>query len=140
MKKQAVSNEEDAVRVKAMLVSRTMSVDELNVLFQNAKKARAKDVKKMEKLLIQAPAAQTQQPTLQKEAAAMLAAHESSANQVIGGRVLEFFEKRAYLTDAQKRFPELLKVGATSTAPQKPPQKTLPTQTPARSLLAGGQA
>lgn len=139
MKKQAVSNDEDLVRVKAMLVSRTRTVDELNTFFANARGARAQAVKKMEKLLVQAPAAQTQQPTLQKEAAAMLEAHKTSTVGVIGKNVSEFFEKRAYLTDAQKRYPELLKVGATETARQSAPSKKTSGQIPARSLLAGGQ-
>lgn len=139
MKKQAVSSDEDLVRVKAMLESRERTKEEVNTFFENAKSARKTALGTMEKLLVQTPAAQSQQPNLQKEAAAMLEAHEKAVPVVIGARINEFFEKRAYLTEAQKRFPELLKVGGTNTVPQQPPAKKLPGQIPARSQLAGGQ-
>lgn len=225
MKKKANSDDESLVRVKAMLVSRQRTVEEINTFFNNAKPARAKDVKKMEKLLVQAPAAQVQTPNLQKEAApktdtdrakkygrigalaasagtvaagakkvmaekglvkanpkasaallagtmltsgaigtaagrlthraihgkatgksieksaaAMLEAHKNApAEEVIGKNVTEFFEKKAYLTEAQKRFPELLKVGASETSPQAAPTKKPAGAIPARPLISGGQ-
>lgn len=139
MKKIAVSNDEDLVRVKAMLESRERTKEEVNSFFNNARQARKTALGTMEKLLVQTPAAQSQQPNLQKEAAAMLEAHKTAKEEVVGTHINEFFEKRAYLTEAQRRYPELLKVGATDTVPQKAPMKKLPGQIPARSQLAGGQ-
>lgn len=121
--KEAVSNDEDLVRVKGMILSRERVKNEVDALFDQSKPARKKDVAKMERLLRQAPAAQVQTPNLQKEAVAK--------------NVLEYFEKRAYLTEAQKRFPELLKAGSTESQPQMAPSKKPSGKIPTRSVLSG---
>lgn len=62
------ADEETLVRVKRMVLSREQAKNTIDELFNQAKSARKKDVAKMEKLLVQAPAAQVQTPNLQKEA------------------------------------------------------------------------
>ncbi len=120
----SVSNDEDLVRAKRMILSRDQAKNEVDALFNRSKPARKADVKKMEKLLVQAPAAQVQTPNLQKEAVAR--------------NVTNYFEKKAYLTEAQKRFPELLKAGSTETQPQRIPSKKVSGQTPVRAEVSGG--
>lgn len=116
---------ETLTRVKGMVLSRERSVHEVNSLFANAKPERKKDVEKMNKLLIQAPAAQIQTPNLQKEAVAK--------------NVTAYFEKKAYLTEAQRRYPELQKVANTETTSQVAPMKKPAGKVATKSLLSGGQ-
>lgn len=74
MKKQAVGNlgAEELARVSRYMKTRSETRAEADVLFGNtAKKMRAEDRKKLEKLFVQAPAAVTMAPNLQKEAGDM---------------------------------------------------------------------
>lgn len=123
--KEAVSNAEDLVRAKRMILSREQTKNEINTLFNHAQAARKKDVETMDELLLQAPAAQTQSVNLQKESAAK--------------NVEAFFEKRAYLTEAQKRYPELLKVGNTEAQSQLLPGKKPAGKIPTKAIISGGQ-
>lgn len=128
-KKAYVVDNEALTRAKRMILSREEAKEFINALFHNAKSIRRVERAKMELLLEQAPAAEVQSPYLAKESAAK--------------NVTEFFEKKAYLTDAQKRFPELLKVAGDGSASEelkkvskKPGQAT--GATPKPSVLNGG--
>ena len=212
MKKLATGNlgTEELARVSRMALTRADTRAEADVLFgDTAKKMRAEDRKKLEKLFIQTPAAQTMAPNLQKEAKEMphftdqdrpakvkeiykalkrdnpkmpaevkarIASRkgkkspESRKPPETGGpaykaplhyerkggkykassvtaNVDAFFEKlsEASLTDAQRRYPELLKVAYANATTKTPSlQKRTPTEKtgtdPVRSELAGGSA
>lgn len=125
MSKNKIADAETLTRVRGLVTSRARTKDEVDGLFNNAPSQRKKDVKKMNELLVQAPAAQVQSPVLQKEASAP--------------SVLAFFEKKAHLTDAQRRFPELLKAAGTETQKQLLPVKA-PGKVPVRAPVSGGNA
>ena len=94
-----------------------------------AKEMRKADRAKVEKLFITTPAAQTLAPNLQKESAAK--------------NVEAFFDKlaEASITDAQRRFPELLKVAQQPT-PDLKPKPVTPGKgpIPVRDGLTGGNS
>ncbi len=125
MKKNASGgNDEILSRVHRMVMSREEAKAYVDNLFNNAKSARKKDVADMERLLVQTPGAQVQSPNLLKEAVAK--------------NVSEFFEKKAYLTQAQRLFPELLKVANTENATRLLPQKKPAGATPTKAVISGG--
>lgn len=124
-KTKIAENEEILTRVKRMVLSRAEAKNTVDALFNNAKPARTKEVAKMDKLFRQAPANQTQAPHLQREEVAK--------------NVSEYFEKKAYLSEAQRRFPELLKVGNTESQPQLSPAKKSVGKAPTKALISGGQ-
>lgn len=130
MKNKTAGDVEMATRVKGLVLSRERSKNVIDGLFDHSKDARKKTVGQMEKLLVQAPAAQSQAPQLQKEASAP--------------SVMAFFEKKAYLSDAQRRFPELMKAANTESQRQlsikTAPGLSAPAKTPVRSALSGGNA
>ena len=137
----AVASDEEAVaQTEQKILTREVTRLQTDVLFDNAKSSRKADRAKVEKLFIQTPGAETMAPTLQKEAVAK--------------NVAEFFEKQASgLTEAQRRFPELLKV-SNATGPVPRPSLTQPKKmstpspsggasvtsgpSPVRSGLSGG--
>lgn len=124
--KVAVSNEEDLSRAKGMILSRERAKNEVDALFDGAAKdARRVAVDTVERLFVQAPASQNQRPFMQKEAVAK--------------NVTEYFEKKAYLTTAQRLFPELQKVSSTETQRQLGPGKKPAGAMPVKSILSGGQ-
>ncbi len=125
MQKQAgVSNVgvEEASRVKNQFLTRSDKKAAADVLFQNAKAARDLDRKVIDRLFLQAGGAETR-AMLTKEAMAVNVTH--------------FFEKKAYLSEAQRRFPELLKV-ADSGEPKKTVLAPVKGAKPVQSLLTGG--
>lgn len=105
MKKQgAAFGEEELTRFKRIVRTRDETRAEADVLFgRTAVEQRKTERAAMEKLFTQFPAAQTMTPSLQKE---------SSAKNVEA-----FFAKLATPnpTEAQKRYPELLKAAALPT-------------------------
>lgn len=126
MKKQAgVSNvgAEETSRIKNQFFTRTDKKAAADVLFANAKKARELERGFLDKLFIQAGGAETR---------AMLTKEAMAPN------VTRFFEKRAFLTDAQKRFPELLKVAGDGDSAKVTVLKKSTNQKPVQSMLSGG--
>jgi hypothetical protein len=109
---------------------------------ERVKQMKAADVKKIMNLFTMAGANITQAPNLTKEAKAK--------------HVAQFFEKlsSAHFSDAQRRYPELLKVASsasvsspssTTSSTPTPDLKPLSTERaarkiPARSMMAGGAA
>lgn len=124
--KEAVSNEEDLTRAKRMILSREQAKTELDAVFDGASKdARRVARQTVDSLFEQAPASQNQRPFMQKEAVAK--------------NVTEYFEKKAYLTTAQRLFPELLKVGSTETQKQSVPSKKPAGAIPTKAIISGDQ-
>lgn len=123
--KEAVSDEETLSRAKGMVLSRERTRNEVDALFEGSKAARKKATGTAARLFEQAPASQNQRPFMQKEAVAK--------------NVTEFFEKRAYLTTAQRLFPELLKVGSTESQKQTIPSKKLPGAVATKPIISGDQ-
>lgn len=123
--KEAVSDEETVTRAKGMLLSRERTKSEVDALFEGSKAARKKATGTAAQLFEQAPASQNQRPFMQKEAVAK--------------NVTEFFEKKAYLTTAQRLFPELLKVGNTETQPQKSAVKKPAGAIATKPIISGDQ-
>lgn len=114
MKKVAVSNlgEEELARVKRVIRTRNETRAEADEMFgETAKKQRQVETEMMKKLFAQFPASQTMQPSLQKVSSAE---SEKPVDQTpsLTPNVDSYFEKRAYLSDAQRRYPELLKVAS----------------------------
>lgn len=113
MRKVAVSNlgEEELARVKRVIRTRNETRAEADVMFgQTAQKQRQTENEMMRKLFAQFPASQTMQPSLQKVSAVDLDALVPPTP--LAPNVDAFFEKRAYLSDAQRRYPELQKVAS----------------------------
>ena len=134
MKKVAVGNlgAEEVHRTGAQVLTRARTRAEAEVLFSGLNAAKAKEQRKINGLFIQAQGAETEAPILAKTAA-----------------VTKFFEKLAHsqeqakLSEAQRRYPELLKVAnRTQPAPNLSPRKVSPTKgaTARVSTLAGGSA
>lgn len=142
IKKAGIGNlgAEESARLKDQLLTREDVKTQQDLLFENAAKAREQGKKKVEKLFIQAPAAQTRGAKLDQGARieplpeprmlslAKCASAEdleklaSAADSEVAKHTSEFFEKRAYLTEAQKRYPELLKVAG---SPDPKPTPTM---------------
>jgi hypothetical protein len=113
MKKIAVSNlgEEELARFRRTVRTRNETRAEADELFgETAKKQRKTENEMMAKLFEQFPASITMQPSLQK--VSTVEDLQKIEQPSLTKNVDEFFEKRAYLTDAQKRYPELLKVAS----------------------------
>ncbi len=116
MKKESVANlgEEELTRVKRVIRTRNETRAEADVMFgTTAQKQRQVENEMMKKLFIQFPASVTMQPSLQK----LSSVNGEPVDQTppLSQNVDAFFEKRAYLTDAQRRYPELQKVAALPT-------------------------
>ena len=134
MKKIAVGNmgEEELAQLQHIVLTREDTRAEADLLFGGpAKDMRKTDRKLLEKLFIQTPASVTMAPNLQKTAS-------------ITPRVDAFFEKLSAPTDAQRRYPELMKVSAAGTvkSPNLKPRVTTDTSgpIPTKSALSGGSA
>jgi hypothetical protein len=94
-----------------------------------AEDGMAKDSKLMKKLFVQTPGAETMAPTLE------------GIHQAKTAAVDAFFAKYAGLTEAQRRFPELLKVAKPTPNLKKrnPEAASGPTgEPPVQSTLSGG--
>lgn len=123
--KEAVSDEETLTRAKGMLLSRQRVKSEFDALFEGSPAARKSALAQMDKLFEMAGASQNQNPLMIKEAVAK--------------NVSEFFEKKAYLTTAQRLFPELQKVGSTETQPQKSAVKKPAGAVATKPIISGDQ-
>jgi len=115
------------------VLSREDTRAQTDVLFNRAKETRQSDRALLEYLFFQTPASQTMAPNLQKEAS-------------VTKNVEAFFEKVGK-SEAQKRYPELLKAAGTASGPAPRPsttqvRKATPTSvggaTSTRSVLSGG--
>lgn len=131
--------EEEPSRVRRMILTREETRAEADALFgDRAKEVRKADTAKMRQLFVQAPAAQTMAPNLQggTEKTASVApsvdAFFSEIEKVASGQ-----------TEAQRRYPELLKV-ASKKVPNLAPHKPGPAPgfgpVAVRSGLSGGSA
>lgn len=134
MKKIAVGNmgEEELAQLQHIVLTRNDTRAEADLLFGGpAKDMRQTDRKLLEKLFIQTPASVTMAPNLQKTAS-------------ITPRVDALFEKLSAPTDAQRRYPELLKVADSGTKKVlnlKPRVTTDSSGTsPVRASISGGSA
>jgi hypothetical protein len=115
MKKIAVSNlgEEELSRFKRVVRTRNETRAEADELFgETAKKQRKTENEMMMKLFEQFPASVTMQPSLQKVSTVEDLDKYFGEEPNSTKHVDAYFEKRAYLTDAQKRYPELLKAAS----------------------------
>lgn len=136
------NREEELVRTHHLMRTREDTRAEADVLFGGTAKAmRQSETAKMRKLFVQAPVAQTMAPNLQ-------GATEKTASASPAPHVDAFLEKLAnsQTTEAQRRYPELLKVAAPRAGTFKVPDTTLkrPTpgfgENPTQSALSGGSA
>jgi len=154
------SDVETAEQVKQQIKTKEDTKAETDVLFNHAQETRKKNRKKLKKLFVQAEGAETMAPGLQAESPPFDPTWGIKAPEMPKGltatkvasvtkNVEAFFEKQASgLTEAQRRFPELLKVAnATGPVPRPPlvqPKKATPTSaggvTPVKSVLSGGGA
>lgn len=97
MHKKAGFGEEELARLTHHVMTRTETRDQVDQVFAEGKAARAADRATIKNLFLQAPGASTNGINLAPEKTA-------------GARTTEFFESGGHLTEAQRRFPELLKV------------------------------
>lgn len=123
--KTAVSNlgAEEVAQMKAKVLTRAATRAEADLLFHHkATGIAAANQKRLKELFVQADGAETMAPSLAKTAA-----------------VDQFFDKvaSANLTEAQVRYPELLKVAGPLTNPA-PSLKRLKSAVATTSSLAGG--
>lgn len=134
MKKEAVANvgEEELARATRTTLTRAEAQAEADALFGgNAAKVRKGNAEYLKRLFKQAPAGQ----------------HDTSPNvdmaktASVAPSVDAFFEKLAEPTEAQRRYPELMKVAKATM--RKVPESSLkdpPGATPVKSNLSGGSA
>lgn len=153
------TGDEARERFHMMLSTREETRAETDSLFVNAKPSRARDRAVMKKHFVQAPAAITMAPTLQAEPPKEppkeeeQGPHPSYGNPVsktasVAPRVDEWFEKNSsvFLSDAQRRFPELLKVAGNEQAKlpgavlNKRPKTSSSGPISSQSMLSGGSA
>ena len=108
--KEAVGNlgEEEMNFLKYVRMTRDDTRKDANELFSLAHQTRQRDIALMEKLFVQAPGAITMAHNLLKEASAEQ--WDAFEKVKVAYNVHNFFESGAYLTDAQRRYPELQKV------------------------------
>jgi hypothetical protein len=127
--------DEDLYRTLGMHLTREQTRAEADALFGGAAAdMRKKDRGELEKLFVQTPASQTMAPNLQKQASAEMPEPDPV---LLTANVDAFFEKLSAPDDAQRRYPELLKVAQKPTPNLKPRPDT---QAPVRSNLSGGAA
>lgn len=91
---------EEIARLKTIVLNRADTRAQTNTLFESAKASRELDRQQMYSLFLQAAGAETMAPGLQKEASPT-------------SHIDAFFQKLASddnLTEAQRRFPELLQI------------------------------
>lgn len=152
------TGDEARERFHMMLSTREETRAETDSLFVNAKPSRARDRAVVKKHFVQAPAAITMAPTLQaeppkevpkQEGPDLSASYGSPVKTAsVAPRVDEWFEKNSsvFLSEAQRRFPELLKVAGNECG--KLPGAVLAKRArtsssgpiPSQSMLSGGSA
>ncbi|TXH11759.1 MAG: hypothetical protein E6R04_00565 [Spirochaetes bacterium] len=120
--KEAVGNlgEEELNFMKHVRLTREDTRRDTNALFENVPQSRKRDQDLMNKLFVQAPGAQTMADNLLKMASASEQEFERFEKIKIAYNVHHFFESGAHLTEAQRRFPELLKVAGRSGSVARP--------------------
>lgn len=145
MNKISSHDSEEVARVGRTVMTRAETRAQADDLFTDAKKYRKMDREKLEKLFIQMPGAETMSPMLVKTSAATFATGMLQAidkeKRASASAVYSFFENQEWLTDAQRRFPELLKVASPRHAASPKPVAAADAKsgkTPTRSNLAGG--
>lgn len=127
---------EEYAEFKAKVLTRAAAQAEAEALFDKANVARAQAQRVVKGHFVQADGAETMAPTLTKKASAQEPGQHS--------HVEAFFDKlaEARLTDAQRRYPELLKAsmapGGLGTAPAPALGKRPARTTPAASMMSGG--
>lgn len=148
LKRAGVANKgaEELAQYQLKVLTRARAQAEAETLFSEANSAKAKEQRKIRGLFVQAQGAETMAPQLTKTSSVRARAQSVTAN------VDAFFEKlsEARKSDAQRRYPELMKV---STAPGigTRPSPTLKRsvsagnsstkgELPSRSMLSGGAA
>jgi hypothetical protein len=153
---------EETARIEGQILTREDTKTQQDILFENAAKSRNQGREKVNKLFIQAPAAQTRGAKLAEgsriepsglnlgkmASAEFLEKRASAADANIAKNTVEFFEKCAYMTEAQKRYPELLKVAGSADPKVTPSLKARtsggapsgPGAVAVRSPLSGGAA
>lgn len=109
--KEAVGNlgAEEANFLKYVRLTREDTRRDVNELFSVAHQNRDRDRKLMEKLFVQTPGAMTMSDNLLKNASADQ--FEEFEKIKVAYNVWHFFESGSHMDSAQKRFPELMKVG-----------------------------
>lgn len=97
-------------RMKHVHLTRADTRAQVDALFGRSEDVRKRERKLLEKLFVQTPAAEGLPPELAKTASSMADEFERLEREDIARSTTDFFEKKAYLTEAQRRFPELLTV------------------------------
>lgn len=108
--KEAVGNlgEEELSFLKIVRQTRQDTRRDANSLFTTAHQNRDRDIKLMEKLFVQTPGAMTMADNLLKSASAE--EFEAFEKMKVAYNVHAFFEGGHQFTEAQRRYPELMKV------------------------------
>lgn len=138
-KKAGVGNvgTEEVAEVEAMILNREDTKTQADILFERSKKSREQARKTVDSLFIQAPAAKIRGAKLVPESTRVeaepsllpffKAASAGNFEKVAeierlssSKNTIDFFEKRAYLSPAQKRFPELIKAASFITGDPQP--------------------
>jgi hypothetical protein len=149
----SAKDKEELGRFHMQLQSKVDTQGELQSIFGHETTSREKERALARKLFKQAPAASTMAPILQPDVLTEPAVHEPEIGQgpmklasaelverrLSGSpapRVDAFLEKNAsaFMTEAQRRYPELLKVACTRSTPKR--KTVVPTQ----AQLSGGSA
>lgn len=120
--KESVANagDEEFNFMKHVRLTREDTRRDTNALFQNAPQNRKRDQDLMNKLFIQTPAAQTMSDNLLKMSSVTEEQFAVFEKIKVAYNVHHFFESGAHLSEAQRRFPELLKVAGRSSDTGRP--------------------
>lgn len=134
--KERIRAEEDLRHMTRTVLTRAETRAEAEQLFGQMGESSRKSRKTIEKLFVQAPGAETMSPQLAKTA--------STKTASVTANLEAFFEKNASafdgLTDAQRRFPELLKVASSRKPMKKTSNGEVGCPTPVQPMMSGGQA
>lgn len=135
---------EELIRADRMISTRDSIRMEADHLFSNASKFRKASRAHLEKLFEQTPAAQSMSPAVVKTSAAKFAEETlelvEMEKRAAAPSVYSYFDNQGWLTEAQKRFPELQKVSSPRPVPalKATSLDAKSGKTPTRSNLAGG--
>ncbi len=133
MRKTASLGQEEFAQMSRTVLTRAETRAEADVLFGGlAKATRKSEGEKLRKLFVQTPAAMgATSPNVELQKTASVAPATEA-----------FFEKlaRASMTDAQRRFPELLKVAAPGVQRVPISASKKPCMPPVRADITGGSA
>lgn len=110
-----------------------------NSLFSVAQQSRERDQALMDKLFVQAPAAITMSDNLVKNAFGTEEQFEEFTKIKTAYNVYHYFESEPFLTEAQRRYPELQKVARVSVMDTKKPMTASTGKTGAESTLSNAK-